>query len=104
MKKEKERLLAIFCRGVRHPKVSGFEVLELLDVRSALAQREGELSQGARKKLEEADGLFLKNARQFHENVARVANLEAMRRRAAVSPSHWWWYLERLVQAEQAAM
>lgn len=102
--KEKERLLASFCRGVRHPKVSGFEVLELLDVRSALARGEGELSEEARKKLEEADGLFLKNARQFYENVAQVADLEEMRRRAAVSPSHWWWYLEKLGRAEQAAM
>jgi hypothetical protein len=102
--KEKERLLAIFCRSVRHPKVSGFEVLELLDVRSALARREGELSEEARKELEEADGLFLKNARQFYENVARVADLEEMRRRAAVSPSHWWWYLEKLVRTERAAV
>lgn len=102
--KEYEHLLASFCQGVCHPQVNGFEVLELLDVRSALAQQEGELNEGARKKLEDADDLFLKNARQFYENVARVADLEEMRKRAAVSPSHWWWYLEKLVQAERAAM
>ncbi|HKA56816.1 MAG TPA: hypothetical protein VKJ47_24490 [Candidatus Binatia bacterium] len=102
--KDKEHLLASFCRGVCHPKVSGFEVLELLDIRSALAQQEGELDEKARKKLEEADGLFLKNVRQFYENVARVADLEEMRKRTAVSPSHWWWYLEKLAQAERAAV
>ena len=101
--KEKEHLLASFCQGVCHSKVSGFEVLELLDIRSALAQQEGELSEEARKELEEADSLFLKNARRFYVSMSQVANLEEMRRRAAVSPSHWWWYLEKLVQAEQAA-
>jgi len=102
--KAKEHLLASFCRGVCHPKVSGFEVLELLDIRSVLARQEGELNKKARKKLEEADDLFLKNARRFYEAVAEVADLEEMRRRAAVSPSHWWWYLEKLARAEQAAV
>lgn len=102
--KEQERLLDSFCQGVCHPQVNGFEVLELLDVRSALAQQERKLSERARKKLEEADGLFLKNARQFYENITQVADLEEMRKRAAVSPSHWWWYLEKLVRAEQAAL
>jgi hypothetical protein len=104
VKMKKKRLLETFCQGVCLPKVSGFEVLELLDVRSALARQEGELNKEARKKLEEADGLFLKNARQFYEAVARVADLEEMRRRAAVSPSHWWWYLEKLARAERAAV
>jgi hypothetical protein len=76
--------------------VSGFEVLELLDVRSALARSEGELTATQRQELEEADGVFLKQAEQFYENVVQVANLEELRRRAAVLPSHWWWYLEKL--------
>jgi glutathione synthase/RimK-type ligase-like ATP-grasp enzyme len=101
---EQERLLTVFCRGVRHPQVSGFEVLELLDIRSTLARWEGELSEEQRKKLEEADGVFLKNAGQFYENVAQVANLEEMRKRAIVPPSHWWWYLEKLGPAERAAL
>jgi len=42
-------------------------------------------------------------AMRFYESASQVANLEKMRRGAAVSPSHWWWYLEKLVQAEQAA-
>jgi hypothetical protein len=102
--RQQDRLLAKFCRGVHYPAVSGFEVLELLAVRSALAQQEGKLSEEARKKLEEADDLFLKHAQQFHENMTQVADQEEMRRRAAVPPSHWWWYLEKLVRAEQAVV
>jgi hypothetical protein len=101
---EPERLLTIFCRGVRHPQVSGFEVLELLDVRSTLAGEERELTEAQRKELEEADSAFLKNVEQFYENVIQVANLEEMRKRATVPPSHWWWYLEKLRPAEQAAL
>ena len=101
---EQERLLTVFCREVRHPQVSGFEVLELLDVRSMLARREGELTEGQRQELEEADGVFLKYAGQFYENVAQVANLEEMRKRVAVPPSHWWWYLEKLGSAQQVAL
>ena len=102
MKKQKH-LLTVFCQGVRHPQVSGFEVLDLLDVRSALALGEGELSEEARKELEEADGLFLQHAGQFYEQVVQVANLTEMRKQATVLPSHWWWYLEKLVQAERVA-
>ena len=101
---EPERLLTIFCRGVRHPQVIGFEVLELLDVRSTLARQEGALSEEQRQELEEADGVFLTHVGQFHENVAQVANLEEMRKRATVPPSHWWWYLEKLGSAERAAL
>jgi hypothetical protein len=66
---EKEQQLSSFCHGVQHPQVSGFEVLELLDTRSTLAGWEGELNAEARKELEAADRLFLKNAAQFYENI-----------------------------------
>lgn len=101
---EQDRLLTEFCRGVHHPEVSGFEVLELLDVRSTLARREDALSEEQRKELEEADSVFLKNAGRFYETVVAVANLQEMRKQATVPPSHWWWYLEKLGAAERAAV
>jgi len=101
--KEQDRLLASFCSSVRHSQVSGFEVLELLDTRSTLSQQEKRLSEKARKQLEEADSLFLKHAHQFYAAVTQVADLEDMRRRAFVTPSHWWWYLEKLT-VERAAV
>ena len=97
-------LLAGFCQSVRCPQMSGFEVLELLDIRSALARQEGELSERQQKTLEEADETFLRHAPQFHEQVAQVADLQEMRKRAAVPPSHWWWYLEKLRLAERVAL
>jgi len=101
--KERRELLREWTEGVRHPDVSGFELLELMDIRSKLAQAdlEGSLTLEERRALEEADGLFLRNAKEFYEQIAQVADLEEMRRKAGVSPSHWWWYLEKLSQMEK---
>jgi hypothetical protein len=101
---EQEHLLTVFCQGVQYPEVSGFEVLELLDVRSALARWEGELSDHARKQLEEADATFLRQAGQFYISIAQVASLEAMRERASVSLSHWWWYLDTEIRCPEGIM
>ena len=97
-------LLVGFCQNVQHPQMSGFEVLELLDIRSALARREEELNDRQRRTLEEADEVFLRHAAQFHESVMQIANLAEMRKRAMVPPSHWWWYLEKLTLPERAAL
>lgn len=99
--KEKERLLKDYAIGVCHPESSGFEVLELLDVRSQLAELESGLSDEEREKLEEADSLFLQNADRLYESLLQVADLTEMRKRAGVAPSHWWWYLDKLLQAEK---
>jgi hypothetical protein len=84
--------------------MSGFEVLELLDIRSALARHEEELNDQQRRTLEEADEVFLRHAAQFHESVMQIADLAEMRKRAMVPPSHWWWYLEKLTLPERAAL
>jgi len=99
--REKGQLLKDYVIGVRHPGVSGFEVLELLDLRSQIAESEAELTGEEREKLEEADGLFLQNAGRLYESLLQVADLVEMRKRAGVAPSHWWWYLDKLLQAEK---
>ena len=101
---EQEHLLTVFCQGVQYPEVSGFEVLELLDVRSALTPWEGKLSDHARKQLEEADAAFLRQAGQFYASIAQVASLEALRKRVSVSPSHWWWYLDTEIRYPEGVL
>jgi hypothetical protein len=98
---EKERLLKDYAISVHHPQVSGFEILELLDLRSRIAELEAELTEGERRRLEEADSLFLKSANRFYESLSQVADLAEMREQVGASPSHWWWYLEKLVQVEK---
>lgn len=101
--KEKEKLLRDYSVGVRHPEVSGFEVLELLDLRSRITGLEAELTEDEKRMLEESDSLFLNQASRFYESLSQVANLAEMREQVGATPSHWWWYLERLVQAEKVA-
>lgn len=99
--REKDKLLEDYSVGVRHPEVSGFEVLELLDIRSQIAKLENQLTEMEKRKLEEADSTFLNHAREFYKSINEVANLAQARERHKVSPSHWWWYLEKLVQEEK---
>jgi hypothetical protein len=98
---ELKELLRHYSEGVGYPDVSGFEILELLDIRSEIARKEKELSPEEREKLETADGVFLKNAAKFFAAIRGIADLAEMRRKANVSPSHWWWYLEKLAYREK---
>jgi len=97
---EAKRLLGYYSTAVRFPGVSGFEIFELLDVRSRLAGCEEELTREQRRRLEKADEKFLRDAPAFYESVAAVGDLPELRRRADVPCSHWWWYLERLAERE----
>ena len=97
---EVQRLLEYYVKAVRFPEATGFEVLELLDVRSELAVRESALDVVQRTQLEEADSVFLHHTPMFYESVAALGDLRDLRRRAAAPCSHWWWYLEKLAQHE----
>ena len=96
-----QELLTYYSEEVHYPNVSGFEILELLDVRSEIAEKEEELILEERHKLKLADETFLRNVAKFYASVAEVANLAEMRETANVPPSHWWWYMEKLVQREK---
>lgn len=95
-----KRLLDHYVTGVQFPSVSGFEVLELLDVRSRLATLESQLDEAHRTQLEKADSLFLDHAPAFYESVTAMGNLSDIGRRASVACSHWWWYLEKLASRQ----
>ena len=102
MNDDPRRLLEQYIVDVQHPDVSAFELLDLLQTRSALATLEAQLSTEERQRLEEADSQLLAAAPMFVSRLLELAPLPTLRRRANVSPSHWWWYLERLQQAIRA--
>lgn len=103
MKKKKDSLKS-FIVGVNYPNVSGFEILELLDARSAIAEFESDLTEQERAELEKADSLFLSNVDKFYKSISQVADLHEMRKRAGIPPSHWWWYIEKLVKTKKATV
>lgn len=89
-------LIQDYATSVRFPDVSGFEILELLRLRSRIAEFEQELTPDERASLETADATFLHNAPALYRHLSEVAALESLRKEANVLPSHWWWYLDSL--------
>jgi hypothetical protein len=95
-------LIQRYATSVRFPEVSGFEVLELLQLRSRLADLEHALAPAERTALEAADTTFLQNAQTLCRQVSEIAALETLRREMGVRPSHWWWYLDSLTRVPVA--
>jgi len=91
-------LVERYATSIHHPDVSGFEILELLRLRSRLVEVEHELPSAERAALEAADAAFLQNAPTFFRQVSEVASLEDVRKQVGVRPSHWWWYLDTLTR------
>jgi len=102
MSQDPHTLLEQYVEDVCHPEVSGFELLELLSIRSVLAEGEASLSPAQRRRLEEADARLLAAAPLVLARLVGIAPLPELRRRANASPSHWWWYLDLLQQTARA--
>lgn len=96
-------LIEQYTRGVSETRVSGFEVLELLDIRSRIAEYEQTASRAERRRIELADRQFFRNAMVFAENIRQIADFTEMRTRANVPPSHWWWYVDEMTRVALAA-
>jgi hypothetical protein len=102
MKQETHHLLEQYVEDIDHPEVSGFEWLELLSLRSTLAEKEGQLSASQRRQLEEADARLLAAASMALVRLTEIAPLPELRQRVNALPSHWWWYLDLLQQNARA--
>jgi hypothetical protein len=96
-----QKLLDFLFKSLDHPEVTGFELLEVLDMRSRLAYREPLLSDPERIQMEHLDKRFLSMVELIKDRILEVANLEEMRKRSHVLPSHWWWYLDGISQVKQ---
>lgn len=96
-------LIEYLSQSLQHPDASGFELLEILDVRSQLAIQEPLLSQEDRSRLEAIDRQFLQMAPSWLARISEVADLAEMRERARALPSHWWWYLDEIAHTVPSA-
>ncbi|MBM3238244.1 hypothetical protein FJZ31_18285 [Candidatus Poribacteria bacterium] len=93
----KSNLLKSYKVAVAYPDVSGFEVLELLDIRSKLAELENSLTINEKVTLEQADEILLDNMEAFYGKIQEIGYLPEFRKRAKVLPSHWWWYMDKFI-------
>ena len=91
-------LIAAYEVDVQFPDVSGMEHLDMLMARSEIARNELHLSEAERLRVQNADHLLLQHAQQFYESIRRIADLSIWRRDENVSVTHWWWYLDVIVQ------
>ncbi|MBI1926345.1 hypothetical protein HYR99_19135 [Candidatus Poribacteria bacterium] len=96
----KSNLLKSYSIAAAYPDISGFEVLELLDMRSELSQIEDQLTDDEKSTLELADEVLLDGLKSFYERIREIGDLAELRKRAKVPPSHWWWYMDKFVGAE----
>jgi hypothetical protein len=96
----KSNLLKSYSIAVEYPDVSGFEVLELLDMRSQLSGVEADFTPDEKSTLEHADEMLLRGLKSFYERIREIGELEELRERAKVRLSHWWWYMDKFVEAK----
>jgi hypothetical protein len=87
--KSKE-LMDYLNKSLCYQDVSGFELLEILDIRSQLAFREPLMDDNEKAELEKFDQHLSQFADQWAALVSEVADLAEMRKRAHGLPSHWW--------------
>lgn len=97
----KEQLIKSYQISVKYPEVSGFEHLEMLQVRDQLALIESQLNEEQKKELSLADQLLIKNAKLFNAELSTVIDLRKKRESEHISSSSWWWYLDVLANLPQ---
>ena len=100
MDKRSKHLMDFISEAIDHPDASGFEALEVLDVRSRLASREPLLDEPDKARLEDLDRRLLQMVDSLLERISEIASLAEMRRRAHILPSHWWWYIDEYVDEQ----
>ncbi len=101
MDKRSHELIEYLSEGINSPDVSGFELLELLDIRSRIASRELLFSEADKVLLEDLDRKFMRMADFLLSRISEVADLSEVRRRSHSLPSHWWWYLDEIAQRKE---
>jgi len=99
-----QKWLANYIVSVKFPAVSGFEILEMLQARTHLALAEHNLSKAERAGIESADATSLTRANEFYASLVEIADLGDLRVQMNRLPSHWWWYLDKLVQNSRKAV
>lgn len=104
MDKKSKRLMGYISKAMDHPDVSGFEALELLDVRSRMASIEPLLDEAEKTHLEDLDRRLLQMSESWLKRISEVAGLAEMRRRSYILPSHWWWYLDEIISSRRKAV
>lgn len=96
-----KELIAAYETDVQFPDVSGMEHLDMLMARSEIAKHEPHLSDEERQRLLRADQSLLRQAQSFYQSIQEIADLASWRRDENVPTTHWWWYLDVIMQMQK---
>jgi hypothetical protein len=99
-----ERWLRGYEVGTHHPDVSGLEHMNLLQVRSRLAELEPHFTADQRKRLARADRALYRRAAEFLRAIEAMVDLASWRKQEDIPVTHWWWYLDVIVHLPVGAM
>lgn len=91
-------LIAAYEVDVQFPDVSGMELLDMLLTRSEIASNEAHLSGEERRRVLTADRVLLRQAKQVLTSIQQIADLASWRRNNNFPITHWWWYLDVVMQ------
>jgi len=91
-------LLKNYQLAVTSPHVSGFEHLQMLDIRDDLEIDKTKLTLEELEILAKADHQLLTLAEDFYAELSKITDLVQERHQHNPPPSHWWWYLDVLTQ------
>ena len=98
-----KKLIDAYESDVQFPDVSGMEHLDMLMTRSEISKFESHLSKEDRDRVLKADRLLLQKAGEFYQSIKSIADLTSWRRDENVPTTHWWWYLDVIVQLQAHA-
>ncbi len=91
-------LLKHYQLAVTSPHVSGFEHLQMLDLRDNLEHDKAKLTAEELETLAKADHQLLVLITDFYAELSKITDLMQERHRHNPPSSHWWWYLDVLTQ------
>jgi len=97
----KQQLLKNDQIAVNYPEASGFEHLEMLQIRDQLALIENQLNGLEKEELSLADQLLIKNAKEFYNELSSIIDLKQKRESEQIIATSWWWYLDVLANLPQ---
>lgn len=93
-----KKLLDTYETDVQFPEVNGLEHLDMLMTRSEIAKYEIHLTALDKSRLLKADRRLLQNARKFYQSIQQIADLAIWREEENAPVTHWWWYLDVIIQ------
>ena len=83
--------------AVKHPAVSGFEMLDMLLVRDKLASQFESLTTEEQQQLATADQQLILRVDKFYAELSQVTDLAYERENRKPAPDQWWWFLDVIV-------